>query len=191
MFLSSLSLFSPFTDAADRIGNFYKIEVNFTRFENPDGLTRGGYPCDHLSKCDPHIYAYIDIISPTAKFPGPSRQNTSHYSYVTGQTDKNVADFTEGNNGIVHIICQVGQSGHVLPKMVNARVEVRDKDPLTPDDIIEQFDCIFPFSVSRDFNGGWSSVRECSGVGHIKDKFKLFYRWRVRPIYSTQCYAPL
>ena len=49
------------TAILDRNGTFYRIEVNFTRFENPEGPVLSGSYCDLLSRCDPHIYAHIDL----------------------------------------------------------------------------------------------------------------------------------
>jgi hypothetical protein len=44
------------------------------------------------------------------------------------------------------------------------RVEVRDKDLFTPDDIIEQFDCKFSFRPGVRHPENWSNEAECRAL---------------------------
>ncbi|OQV17386.1 hypothetical protein BV898_08491 [Hypsibius exemplaris] len=167
----------------DRVGVFFRIEVNFTRFENPQSQTHDGYYCDSMSACDPQIYAFIELIyEPPASSPKPSEK----FVLVHSQCCANVYNMTT-HNQIVKTICQVGR--HPIPKRVSVKVEVRDKDLFTPNDMIEQFNCQFPFTPLRKEPTSWSQDAACQPL-HGPHQIRLYYRFRIYSIYSTECFVP-
>ena len=54
----------------------------------------------------------------------------------------------------------------MLLQFGNVRAEVYDKDIYTPNDLIEQFSCLFPLHLASggEENVGWSGTQECAGV---------------------------
>ena len=61
-------------------------------------------------------------------------------------------------------------------QMVTARVDVKDFDTFTEHDLMEQFDCRFPFRPFRngsDFGDGWSETLQCDAI-HQPTKIRLY-----------------
>ncbi|XP_055344013.1 uncharacterized protein LOC129592084 isoform X2 [Paramacrobiotus metropolitanus] len=159
-------------------GSNYRIEVQFARFDNPYGIISNGKRCDVATRCDPVLYSYIDIDNPSGNFPGSARSLGDFQLFL----DRRDANTVNMNARIIKNVCNRLR----LPETVNARVEGFDYDYFTRWDVIENFECIFPFIPSPREDMIWSDLSECRSIYQPK-LIKLYYRWRIFPIRYGEC----
>lgn len=180
--LVSSALFLGLTSADDVVpvasrAYFYRIYVHLERFENNFGWRYDKLPCDDISPCDTTVYVYVDLEKPLAAWPGPIKAATEMTS-AGWQKDTNSYDI---NFNITRDVC-----GKPL-SLVNTRVEVKDYDVATQDDLIEQFACLFAPELSDEQpSTEWSTLQQCRGT-YLGGKAKQFFRWKASLIRPEEC----
>ncbi|GAV07579.1 hypothetical protein RvY_17398 [Ramazzottius varieornatus] len=177
--LLAVSILSVSGEAWHTWGNYYRVEVMFTRLENDAGIIANGKRCDVFTKCDPRLYTSIDIDQPYAGYPGAAT-SPGDFSLILTQMDRNVLDMS---NQIIKNICN-----RPRPTRVTVRVQAMDYDYMNANDLMENFDCTFNFEPTPRDEMLWSPTTACRAY-HQPHRIRLFYKWRIIPIHSGECYS--
>ncbi|OQV20833.1 hypothetical protein BV898_05177 [Hypsibius exemplaris] len=160
--------------------DYFRVEVEIVRLENPQGLLVTGKHCDFFNDCDPRVIAYLDISKPRSPWPG--NHPASRWPIVFEGTNAN-------SPKIGKIINQDICGGSL--SAVNARVRVTEADDLSGHDDIGDFECLFdvdPRDIQQPDLARWGSEKSCEAV-NIRGTSKLFARMRTFEIPSTSCRA--
>ncbi|XP_055341507.1 uncharacterized protein LOC129590352 [Paramacrobiotus metropolitanus] len=163
-------------DRFDRNEAYVRIIAELKKLTNDKGLTIDGSKCDTFGQCDPVFKVYLDTERPNAEFPGA--RDSKYWPTVFHVDDSNSPDIRNGT--VTRDVCGVPYRDATL------RVLVEDKDGLSSNDIINNFDC----SITREPDSSETFAMWHDGVCTAKkqgDKMKLTFRYKVFVIPRSRC----
>nr|7DBT_A Chain A, AMNP/g12777 [Ramazzottius varieornatus]7DBT_B Chain B, AMNP/g12777 [Ramazzottius varieornatus]7DBU_A Chain A, AMNP/g12777 [Ramazzottius varieornatus]7DBU_B Chain B, AMNP/g12777 [Ramazzottius varieornatus] len=165
-----------------RFADFFRIETEIQRLDNPAGILANGKKCDFTGACDPVVTAFLDLESPLSPWPGSVA--ASKWKTIFEATDQNSPTI---GRSVIRDMCGGSASN------VNLRVLVNDADSLSSQDEIGKFSCLFQLDardVAMDsLSAQWGPSTECTAEAQ-QGKIRLFARRRAFEIPSTSCRAP-
>ncbi|GAU88073.1 hypothetical protein RvY_00836 [Ramazzottius varieornatus] len=161
---------------SSNLPNFFRVEAEIRELKNPSGVQSNGSPCDIGGKCDPIVYAYVDLIKPTSPFPGTLAVESMPKVFAVDGT----------NNPSISTVVSADLCGQTLIK-ATLRVQIMDHNALLTDSLISNFDCYIggdvPDSVQQ---AEWSPVETCVSKFQ-SDKLTLTFRSRMYRISQQDC----